>query len=215
MVWQMGVLDGLAQTDMLEHARFVGSSSGALAIALAACNVPAGHALDRALAIASQHGLFGQRRGLAGSAPLLRQWVMELITPDDVAQHDHRMHVLAAEFWSWRPQVLHTVGGGHQLFIDALMAAVHVPLFLSPRPAVRVGRQGLFFDAHAASRRAVERALETTLGPGDVCLRLDYTRDRNVLNMSRRTPGEFLRLSSQQELRTLYRLGQAYAQALC
>lgn len=158
MMWQLGVLDGLASTtNMLEHAHFVGSSSGALAVALAACKVPASNALDRAIALAHVHGLFGRRRGLAGSAPLLRQWIAELITPEHVVQHGHRIHVLAAEFWSWKPCVLSTAGGGHPLLIDALMAAVHVPMFLSPRPAVRVGQQGLYFDAHAAGRRAVER----------------------------------------------------------
>ena len=157
MLWQLGVLDGLATTtNVLQHARFVGSSSGALAVALAVCNVPSSHALDRAVALAHVHGLFGRRRGLAGSAPLLRQWVTELITPERVAQHGHRIHVLAAEFWSWKPCVLDS--GGYPLLVDALMAAVHVPLFLSPKPAVRVGRQGLYFDAHAAGRRAVERS---------------------------------------------------------
>lgn len=94
MFWQLGVLDGLNRhTTSLCNTHFIGSSSGALAAALVACGVDVQHALNRAAAMARAHGLFGRRRGLAGAAPLLQQWVADLITPQQVEQHGHRIQV--------------------------------------------------------------------------------------------------------------------------
>lgn len=54
------------------------------------------------------------------------------------------------------------------------------------------------------------------LAPGEVCLRLDYTLDQGLLDVrSRYDPLHFLKMSSEQELRMLYRQGQAYARLLC
>ncbi len=95
MFWQLGVLDGLGiPTHANTH--FIGSSSGALAAALVGCGIDVQHALNRAACLGRTHGLFGRRRGLAGAAPVLRQWVAELITPQHVEQHGHKIQV-----WQW------------------------------------------------------------------------------------------------------------------
>ncbi len=64
--------------------------------------------------------------------------------------------MLVAEFWSWSPRVLRP-GTSRTMLLDALMAAVHVPMYLAPQLAVKVPPHGLFFDAHAAGRPALQR----------------------------------------------------------
>ena len=170
----------------------MGASAGALVAALAACGVDLDAATDRAWAMAVEHDLLRRPLGLAGVwGGLIRQWLEELL-PEDAAGRcgGGRLHVLTLQLL---PATLRPPAGGllpgrrcasrfssKAELVDALMASVHLPLFLDGRPLARLGG-GLHMDGSflLEPRRTFARGLGGR-GPDDTDLLVFFRHDESL-----------------------------------
>lgn len=134
--FQAGAVNALARRLDLSKVPSAGASAGALAATLAACECDMDHALQRALQLSDNVGVFERGPwGLFGIwGPIIHTWLDELLPSDAADRCSGRVciHVNEARLQPFGLTCLAVSEfGDKEDLIGANMASVHVPLFLN------------------------------------------------------------------------------------
>ncbi|GFR41882.1 hypothetical protein Agub_g2390 [Astrephomene gubernaculifera] len=132
--WQLGVLKGLAKHLETSRVPMLGSSSGALVTAMAACGVPSEHAVDEMVRLLSQEGLRHRRFGLVGIlGDITRTWLDNCLPSDAGPRMSRgRTTVLLTRLPLLTTHHI-TAFESKQDVLDVVMASAHLPLLLDGR----------------------------------------------------------------------------------
>jgi hypothetical protein len=203
--WELGVLRYLSERYDLGRCRFVGASAGALAAVLCACRIDPLRATRLAFDLSIEADVLNRPGGLAGIwGALIRRWLDELL-PEDAAERCRggRVRIVATEVPALRVVYLDDFASRQEL-IDALMASVHIPLFLDGAPSARF-RGAAFVDGSLWDFVTGANSDLITLG-GAACV-VDYFFDEE-LSFSRL---DFVKFASYEWVVGLVDAGEAYA----
>lgn len=157
--WQQGAINALEQHVDLTRASVSGASAGACTAVLTACGVRGDVALACAEDLAQRRGLFQRPLGLAGVwGGLVRRWLCELLPHDAHARCDGRVHISLLEILPWRRRLVSDFCSRSAL-LDAVMASLHVPLFMDGSPcAMHRGRPCIDAGVGASHAELLPRA---------------------------------------------------------
>ena len=139
--WQAGAITGLSRRLDLASTPMVGASAGALAATLAACGTDMEEALDLAVMMSNEAGVFDRGPwGLYGIwGPIIHRWLDELLPADAADRCRGRVSVLVREVSllkdtsltkPWTQEVAVSDFKDRGDLISSCMASVHVPFFL-------------------------------------------------------------------------------------
>ncbi|KAL4855050.1 Cyclin-C1-2 [Chlorella vulgaris] len=136
--WSAGVLSYLQQQQDLAAVRLHGSSSGAIAAALAACDVPLELAAQRVTRVLAEHGVHDRLFGLLGVwGTIARRCLDELLPEDAHTRCTGRVRVRLTAWPSLQPIFLERFHSKADV-IDACLASGHLPFLLDGRLAARL-----------------------------------------------------------------------------
>jgi len=134
--WQAGLVKALQQRYDLQRGdlSMSGASAGSITCVMAACNVDMDAAMNAALRLADEAGVFTRSGGLAGVwGKLIERWLHEML-PDDChttcsGKVGISVTALALAFNPIQRKVINTFSSKEDL-IDACLTSVHIPYFL-------------------------------------------------------------------------------------
>ena len=180
--WAAGAVEALRESHDCGALSFAGASAGALAAALAACDVDMAASARLAYSLAERENFYSRRLGLVGIfGPVVREWLWELLPPDCAAVCSGRVHVATVELPTWRRprrlvprRTVHCDFSDKADLVDCLLASAHVPYLMDGHARARFrGRPHL--DGSALLRGRVERIA----APGQEHFWLCYAADQN------------------------------------
>lgn len=130
--WQMGAMDCLLETGLLDTVR--AASAGAIAASLALCGVRSPRAIARAYEISDLYGVDLNPFGVVGTwGTMIRDWLNDVLPDDCASRCSDRLEV-----------VLRSVATGETVYvtrfhskpdlISALLATCHLPFVLDMMP---------------------------------------------------------------------------------
>lgn len=205
--WQLGALKYLAEHFDLTKVPMAGASGGSIAAVLAACQVPADYAIQRAYELSLQHNIWQEPRSFLGAwGGLVEDWLDEMLPENAHELCRGRITVVVTTLPDCRQVGISDFKDKRDL-IDAVMASSHIPLVLDLRMSKRCrGRpciDGSFPDFFFGNCELLTR------GGGAVVF--DYFDD-TALNRQGRM--DMLQLTSFEDLKNRMQLGYAYARRL-
>ena len=182
--WAAGAVEALRESHDCARVSFAGASAGALAAALAACDVDMAASARLAYELAERENFYTRRLGLVGVfGPVVREWLWELLPADCAATCSGRVHVATVELPALLRAPRHVLPRRcvHRDFadkadlVDCLLASAHVPYLMDGRARARF-RGRMHLDGSALLRGRVERIA----APGLKHLWLCYADDPAV-----------------------------------
>ncbi|MEW5302089.1 MAG: hypothetical protein WDW36_004899 [Sanguina aurantia] len=174
MFWQLGVMKGLGEHYDLTKTPMIASSSGAVAVAFAACGVDMAKAVERGVALSHEFGVEQRRFGLVGIwGQLVRRWLEDLL-PEDAhvrAQHTTLLVTTLPRLRTRRYSKFHSKDD----LIQVIMASAHIPLILDWQWYVQCREHAACIDGgfwwwFCRSEREYLYSCDTTHGDIDPCL---------------------------------------------
>jgi hypothetical protein len=134
--WQAGVIRALQQHYDLTHQNFTmsGASAGSISCVMAACNVNMDHAMDAAVRLAHEAGVFTRARGLVGVwGKLIERWMHEILPPHCHTICSGKVNIsvttINAAFVPLHRRVINTFVSKQDV-IDACLTSAHIPYVL-------------------------------------------------------------------------------------
>ena len=163
--WAAGAVEALRESHDCAGLGFAGASAGALAAALAACDVDMADSARLAYKLAERENFYTRRLGLFGIfGPVVREWLWELLPADCAVTCSGRVHIATVELPAIYRAPRHVLPRRcvHQDFvdkadlIDCLLASAHIPFLMDGRARARF-RGRMHLDGSALLRGRVER----------------------------------------------------------
>ncbi|GLC47037.1 hypothetical protein PLESTB_001438000 [Pleodorina starrii] len=128
--WQLGVLKGLSRHVDTSLVPMLGSSSGALVTAMAACGVPPDHAAEEMQRLISHNSIRQRRLGLFGVlGDVTRTWLDNCLPSDAGALLSRRSTVLVTRLPLLTTAHI-TSFASKQDVLEVVMGSAHLPLLL-------------------------------------------------------------------------------------
>ena len=218
--WQAGAIRSLASRFHLEHVRTTGASAGALSATFAAASVDTDAALDRAISLSYDAGLFRESAesppswGLYGVwKDIIDTWLDELLPADAASTCSGRVHLAVNAVPTierpWFETQLVSDFSDRRDLIDANLASVHVPLFLD-RKWTATFRGKRYIDGSISCAEGAT-LLRLPDAPASLTLRAgDDARMRERYS----APTDFLKLASPDGVRQMVEWGSAHVDEL-
>jgi len=211
--WQAGAVTALSRRYRLGEMPCVGASAGALTASLAACDVDMNEALDVAVRLAEERGLWTRGAwGLYGIwGPMVHDWLDELLPPDAADVTRGRLHIVIKRAprlerpWL-EPLVVRDFTSKSDL-IDANLASAHVPLFLNGRLTAHF--RGMRCVDGSLSLRPSSSRRRVVLPHGASLVRIEPREDERMRDKYRKRE-DFLRLTSRAGVEEMMAWGEAY-----
>ena len=134
--WQAGVVKALQRHYNMKNDNLTlsGASAGSISCVMAVCNIDMDHAMNVAVRLADEAGIFTRTGGLAGIwGDLIETWLHELLPPDCHITCSGKVHIsvtsLSASLRPMRRHVVNVFFSKSDL-IDACLTSVHIPYFI-------------------------------------------------------------------------------------
>ncbi|KAJ1466798.1 hypothetical protein T484DRAFT_1549519, partial [Baffinella frigidus] len=134
--WQAGVVRALQQHYDLQGPHFTmsGASAGSISCVMAACNVDMDHAMDAAMRLAHEAGLFTRTCGLMGIwGDLIEKWMHEMLPADCHVICSGKVNIsvtaISASFTPLHRRIINTFVSKQDV-IDACLTSAHIPYAL-------------------------------------------------------------------------------------
>ncbi len=168
--WQIGAMKAILEERNDRPTMYAGGSSGALACALALCNVPCDRIIDTTERIVRNKKVRKRKFGLFGVwGKVVNEWREELL-PENAAEICNSKLTVQVTEWrgirkGFKVRRINQFAGKKGL-IDALMASSHIPYFMNKK-----ARRTLtaFVDGEERKFRALDGAFLYVV-PGKSCL---------------------------------------------
>jgi hypothetical protein len=206
--WQLGAVAYLRGRYDLSKVEQVGASGGALAAALAACDVCPDATMDVALELSDRYGVWSRPLGLMGVwGRIVEEWLDALLPEDAHERCSGRVGVVYTVLPSCEQVVAREFATRRDL-IECLLASAHVPLFLDFRLA-RPVRGALAVDGSFPDFFTEQNSAAVTAA-GEALV-FDYYSDARLVRGSRL---DMLALREPDAIRHVMRLGYEYAHRL-
>mmetsp|Transcript_9958 Transcript_9958/g.16675 ORF Transcript_9958/g.16675 Transcript_9958/m.16675 type:complete len:312 (-) Transcript_9958:1182-2117(-) len=133
--WQAGAATYLQEKRDLSDVAVMGASAGSISATLTALDISFEEAAELAIRIGKENNVWDLKTGLAFVwGPMIREFLEEII-PNDINQETlARINILATPRAVLKgPQLLSNFYHKSDL-IDAVMASIHIPLFMNGKP---------------------------------------------------------------------------------
>lgn len=138
--WQCGAAMYLKDTfDMTDDSlSMIGASAGSITATLLKLDADFNRSIDHAIELAEKSRLYERKAELALVwGPLIRQWLQEVL-PDSIEQDTcNGLHVTVTPALPIKPPKLVSDFRSKEDVIEAVMASIHVPIFLDGKPWTR------------------------------------------------------------------------------
>lgn len=185
--WQAGVVRALQQRYDLQNPNLTmsGASAGSIACVMAACNVEMDVAINAALCLATEGGVFSRTGGLVGVwGGLIERWLHEMLPNDCHISCSGKVSisvtVLSCAFVPFHREVVNTFSSKQDL-IDACLASVHVPFFLDGKFSHRYQGDTCLDGSLLFVARNTPWHISEKFGENQSALILDYRNDPNLM----------------------------------
>lgn len=131
--WKMGVIRFLVEHYDLENTQCVGASAGALASVFMVCGIDAKTALECALGLCEEFGVWERWLRFVGIwGKMVEQWLDRLLPENAADLCNERVHILVSPIF--RPKQVVSTFVSKQDLIECLMVSTHIPFLMDYSP---------------------------------------------------------------------------------
>lgn len=205
--WELGCIQWLAERYDLKRTPMVGASGGALAATLAATGVDPEKALESALRLGLEYGIWERPLGLMGIwGQIIREWLDELLPENAGTLCRDRVELIVTKLPYFQLEAYSDFESKEDL-INVNMSSVHVPFFMDGN-ASALCRGNSCIDGSFQDFLTGGNSDLLTCGGNTVLI--DYFEDETLA--SQRVG--FLSLKDYDEVTNLMDLGYKHAQRL-
>lgn len=212
--WQAGAATYLMETQKVDNLPLMGASSGSIVASLMALNLSFEDAAKLAIKLGLDNSIWDNKSGLSGIwGAMVKEFLREMIPNQIPSQSLNRVNILVTPTLLLKGPVLlnnfHSKGD----LIDAVMASIHIPMFMDGRISTSYqGKQ--YIDGSFWSQIAkVQGPFPTkNLNKKLDVFHVDYKNDRTFTKVWGRTP--ITKLISPADVYTMMERGYKYMEAL-